>query len=437
VPDTGNKYLRKMYSDDWMREQGLLESNAESSRAGLSKSRGRRGAEVRRLSTVVIHGGQSPEPSTGAVMPPVSFSSTYVQSSPGVHKGFEYSRSHNPTRFALERAIAALEGAQAQGDTTGGGYAFSSGLAATATVLELCEPGSHLVTSDDVYGGTHRLLENVCRRSRGLSTTAVDMSDLALLEEAIRPETKLIWVESPTNPTLKLADLEQIAHLARERGVLCACDNTFATPMLQRPLELGFDLVVHSATKYLGGHSDVVAGLVVAGDEALAARLRFLQNAVGSILGPMDSYLVLRGIKTLALRMERHCDNGIKGARWLEAHRRVLRVSYPGLVSHPQHELACRQMSLSGRPAFGGMVTIWLEGGLDASRDFLERCRIFALAESLGGVESLIEHPALMTHASVPRERRAELGIDDGLCRLSVGVEHVEDLLADLDQALS
>jgi cystathionine gamma-lyase len=396
----------------------------------------------RRLETLAIHGGQAPDPSTGAVMPPVSLSSTYVQESPGVHKGYEYSRTQNPTRFALERSLAALEGAAVEGDRTGGGFAFASGLAATAAVLELLDAGAGVVAMDDMYGGTWRLLSRVRARSQGLEVVAVDLTDPAAAERAITANTRLIWVETPTNPTLKLVDLAAVARLGRDAGVLTACDNTFATPALQRPLELGFDLVVHSATKYLGGHSDVVGGLVATSRPELAERLRFLQNAVGSGLGPFDSYLVLRGIKTLAVRMERHCRNALEVARWLEGHPRVRRVAYPGLESHPQHALAQRQMRLGGgggegeAPAGGGMITFWLEGGLAEARRFLERVRLVALAESLGGVESLIEHPAIMTHASVPPDQRAALGIDDSLCRLSVGIEHVDDIVADLAQAL-
>lgn len=389
-----------------------------------------------RLETLAIHGGQAPDPATGAVMPPVSLSSTYVQQSPGVHRGFEYSRTQNPTRFALERAVAALEGAAVEGDRTGGGFAFASGLAATAAVLELLDAGAGVVAMDDMYGGTWRLLSRVRARTQGLEVVAADLTDLAALERAITPRTKLIWVETPTNPTLKLVDLAAVAALGREAGALTACDNTFATPMLQRPLELGFDLVVHSATKYLGGHSDVVAGAVATRRPDLAERLRFLQNSVGSGLGPFDSYLVLRGLKTLAVRLERHCRNALEIARWLEAHPRVRRVAYPGLPSHPQHALARRQMRLDGAPAGGGMITFWLDGGLEAARRLLERVRLIALAESLGGVESLIEHPAIMTHASLPPDQRAALGIDDSLCRLSVGIEHVDDLIADLEQAL-
>ncbi|MGQ0501183.1 MAG: trans-sulfuration enzyme family protein [Panacagrimonas sp.] len=379
------------------------------------------------FSTLCIHAGQAPDPGTGAVMPAISQSSTYVQDSPGVHKGFEYSRSHNPTRFAWERCVAALEsGTRA--------WAFASGLAATSTVLDLLDSGSHVIASDDLYGGSYRLFERVRRRSAGLSFSFVDMRDPQNILRALRPQTRLVWVETPTNPMLRLADLAAIATLARQHGLLTAADNTFASPWLQRPLELGFDLVMHSATKYLNGHSDMVGGVVVAGANAdLAERLGFLQNAVGAVAGPFDAYLALRGVKTLALRMERHCANALELAGWLERHPKVARVHYPGLRSHPQHALATTQM----RGGFGGMVSIELATDLDGSRRFLEATEVFALAESLGGVESLIEHPAIMTHASIPATERAKLGISDALCRLSVGVEHVDDLRADLEQALA
>jgi len=377
------------------------------------------------LGTRAIHAGQVPDPTTGAVMTPIYATSTYVQKSPGVHQGFEYSRTQNPTRFAYERCVADLESGTR-------GFAFASGLAATATVLDLLPTGSHVVVMDDVYGGTFRLFERVRRRSAGLDFSFVDLSRPGTLEAAITDRTRLVWLESPSNPMLKLVDLAEVARLARARGVLCAADNTFATPCLQRPLELGFDLVMHSATKYLNGHSDMVGGIVVVGDDAeLAERLAFLQNAVGAVAGPFDSFLALRGLKTLSLRMERHCRNAMAVAEFLAAHPAVETVHYPGLPSHPQHALARRQMS-----DFGGMVTAVLRGGLEAARRVLERVEIFALAESLGGVESLVEHPAIMTHASVPPEARAALGIVDGLIRLSVGVEDVDDLLADLDAAL-
>ncbi|HET8552627.1 MAG TPA: cystathionine gamma-synthase [Gammaproteobacteria bacterium] len=378
-----------------------------------------------RFATRAIHAGQTPDPTTGAVMPPIYATSTYAQESPGVHKGFEYSRTKNPTRLAYERCVAGLEGGIA-------GFAFASGMATTATILELIDSGSHVVAMDDMYGGTYRLFDGVRKRSAGLEFSFVDLRDTQALEAAIRPNTKLIWAETPTNPLLKLVDLEAVAAIARKHNILSVADNTFATPWTQRPLNCGFDIVMHSATKYLNGHSDMVGGIAVVGErEELAEQMAYLQNSIGSIAGPFDSYLALRGLKTLAVRMERHCANALELAGWLQSHPKVERVAYPGLESHPQHALAQRQMS-----AFGGMVTIFVKGGLEAARRFLERCEIFALAESLGGVESLIEHPAIMTHASVPAEIRAQLGIDDTLVRLSVGIEDVEDLKADLDQAL-
>ena len=376
--------------------------------------------------TRAIHAGQHPDPTTGAVMVPIYASSTYAQESPGVHKGFEYSRSQNPTRFAFERCVADLESGVK-------GYAFSSGLAAIATVLELLEAGEHVIASSDLYGGSFRLFDKVRRRSAGLTFSFVDLADIAAVEAAIGPKSRLIWVETPTNPMLRLADLDALAALAKARGVMIAADNTFASPYCQRPLEHGFDLVMHSTTKYLNGHSDVVGGVVVAGSEGeIADRMTFLQNAVGSIAGPFDSFLALRGVKTLALRMERHCANAQAIAQWLEAHPAVQRVIYPGLASHPQHDLARRQMH-----GFGGMISVVLKGDLSAARRMLERTELFTLAESLGGVESLIEHPAIMTHASIPPEARAQLGISDSLVRLSVGVENVDDLIADLARALS
>jgi cystathionine gamma-lyase len=379
-----------------------------------------------RFATRAIHAGQSPDPTTGAVMTPIYATSTYAQSSPGVHKGYEYARTQNPTRMAFERCIADLEGGRH-------GFAFASGLAASATLLDALAAGSHVVALDDLYGGTYRLFEGVRRRSSGLDVTFIDMTDRSKLEAALRPETRLIWVESPSNPLLKLVDLDMVAEVARARGVLAVTDNTFATPWVQRPLEHGFHVVVHSVTKYLNGHSDMVGGVLVVGDDPeLAERLGFLQNAVGGVLGPFDSFLALRGLKTLHLRMARHCENALAIAERLARHPRVARVHYPGLAEHPQHALARRQMS-----AYGGMVSLVLRGGLDDARRFLERCRIFACAESLGGVESLAEHPAIMTHASLPAEVRANLGIDDSLVRLSVGVEDVDDLIADLEQALA
>ncbi|MEJ2815661.1 PLP-dependent aspartate aminotransferase family protein [Caulobacter sp. CCG-8] len=379
------------------------------------------------FATRTIHGGQFPDPTTGAVMVPIYATSTYVQSSPGEHKGFEYSRSHNPTRFAFERCIADLESGAA-------GFAFASGLAAASTILEILDSGAHVIASDDLYGGSFRLFDKVRKRSAGLTFSFVDMGDLAAIEAAITPATKMIWVETPTNPMLRLADLSGIAALAKKHGLITVADNTFASPFVQRPLELGFDIVMHSATKYLNGHSDVVAGVAVVGDNAeIAEKLKFLQNAVGAVLGPFDSFLALRGVKTLALRMQRACDSALAIARWLSTRKDVERVIYPGLPSHPQHELAKRQM-LGG---FGGIISVELKGDVNTARRMLERTRLFTLAESLGGVESLIEHPAIMTHASIPADQRAVLGISDTLIRLSVGIEDCEDLIADLSEALA
>ena len=375
--------------------------------------------------TRAIHAGQVPDPTTGAIMPPISVSSTYVQDSPGVHKGYEYSRTQNPTRFAYERCVANLEAGTR-------GFAFASGLAATATLLDLLEPGAHVIASDDLYGGSYRLFTRVREKSAGLKVSYVDMTQPKNIEAAITQATRLIWVETPTNPMLKLVDLSAVGAIAKKRKLLACADNTFASPWIQRPLEHGFDLVMHSATKYLNGHSDMVGGIVVTGEEKLGDQLGFLQNAVGAVAGPFDAYLALRGVKTLALRMQRHCENAQELAGWLARHPKVAKVHYPGLSSHPQHALAKQQMQ--GR--YGGMVTIELKGGLEEARRFLERCELFALAESLGGVESLIDHPALMTHASVPAQARAALGIRDTLCRLSVGVEDVADLKADLEHAL-
>ncbi|TIQ31303.1 MAG: cystathionine gamma-synthase [Mesorhizobium sp.] len=378
------------------------------------------------FSTRTIHGGQSHDPTTGAVMVPIYATSTYGQQSPGVHKGFEYARSQNPTRFAFERAVADLEsGTKA--------FAFASGLAAIGTVLELFEAGTHVVATDDIYGGSFRLMERVRKRSAGLQVSFADFTDLAAVEAAIRPETKLLWVETPTNPLLRIVDLEGLAALAKRKGLLTVADNTFASPYIQRPLELGIDIVVHSTTKYLNGHSDMVGGVAVVGDDKdLADRLKFLQNAIGAISGPFDSFLALRGIKTLALRMERHSANGLKIAQWLEGRKDVRRVIYPGLASHPQHEIAKRQMH-----AFGGMISVDLDRDLAGTKRFLERTQLFTLAESLGGVESLIEHPALMTHGSIPAEKRGAIGISDSLVRLSAGIEDGDDLIADLEQALA
>ena len=392
------------------------------------------------LDSRVIHGGQSPEPGTGAVMPPIFTSSTFIQESPGVHKGFEYSRSHNATRFAAERLLANIEGSKLtdEDDRTNGGFCFASGLAAIATALELLDSGDCILCMDDVYGGTNRLLNRVRKRSMGLKVEFVDMTDLGKLEAAIKAhKPRMIWVETPTNPTLKLVDLPAVATLGKACGAITVCDNTFATPLLQRPLEHGIDMVMHSTTKYLGGHSDTVGGALITGDKALAEKLRFMQNAIGSVMGPFDAYLTLRGTKTLAVRMRQHCSSAARIAAWLEKHPKVERVTYPGLASHPQHALAARQMRLDGQPAGGGMITAYLKGGIDESRRFLENVHIFALAESLGGVESLIEHPAIMTHASVPAEQRKELGISDSLVRLSVGIEYTDDLQHDLEQALA
>jgi cystathionine gamma-lyase len=374
--------------------------------------------------TLAIHAGQSPDPATGAIMTPVYLTSTYVQESPGVHKGYEYSRTQNPTRHALQDCLAALEGARH-------GLAFASGLAATDAILHLLEAGDHVVASDDVYGGTFRIFDKVYRR-HGLSFSYVDMSDPANVERALTPRTKLVWIESPTNPMLKIVDLAAVAAIARTHGARTVVDNTFATPYFQRPLALGIDVVAHSTTKYLNGHSDVIGGAVATNDPELYDRIKFLQNAVGGVPSPLDSFLVLRGLKTLHVRMERHAENALAVARFLEGHPQVERVTYPGLPSHPQHALARRQMT-----GFGGMLTFVIRGGLGAARAFLENVRIFACAESLGGVESLIEHPAIMTHASVPRETREALGIADGLIRVSAGIERADDLLADLERGLA
>jgi cystathionine gamma-lyase len=377
-----------------------------------------------RFDTLAIHAGQRPDPTTGAIMTPVYLTSTYVQDGPGVHKGYEYSRTQNPTRHALEACVAALEGGAH-------GLAFASGLAATDAVLHLLSAGDHVLASDDVYGGTFRIMDKVFRR-HGVTFDAVDMTDPANVSRALRKETRLVWIESPTNPMLKLADLAAIAAIARAHGALTAVDNTFATPFFQRPLAHGIDLVVHSTTKYLNGHSDVVGGAIVTGDAALHERLAFLQNAVGAVPSPMDAFLVLRGLKTLGVRMERHARNALAIAQFLARHPQVERVIYPGLESHPQHALARRQMS-----GFGGMITFVLRGGLPAAAAFLRAVRIFSCAESLGGVESLIEHPAIMTHASVPKATREKLGIADGLIRASVGIEDLDDLLEDLGRGLA
>jgi cystathionine gamma-lyase len=379
-----------------------------------------------KFETKVIHAGQQPDPQTGAVMTPIYATSTYAQSSPGEHKGFDYARTRNPTRDALEACLAELE----SGAT---GFAFASGMAAIATVLETLDAGSHVVAMHDLYGGSYRILELVRKRSANIETSFVDLADLSNFEKNVKKNTRMVWIESPTNPLLKLVDLEAVAAAARKRGILTVCDNTFASPWIQRPLELGIDVVVHSTTKYLNGHSDVIGGAAIVGkNSALKEKLAFLQNALGGIPSPFDAFLTLRGIKTLAVRMERHCSNAQQIAAFLEKHPKVEKVYYPGLPSHPQHELAKRQMK--GR--YGGMVTAVLRGGLAASRKFLERCELFTLAESLGGVESLIEHPAIMTHASLPEDVRAGLGIDAGLVRLSVGIENIDDLMHELKNSL-
>ncbi len=388
----------------------------------MSKSTHKAGAA---LATRAIHAGQTPDPSTGAVMTPIYATSTYVQESPGRHKGYEYSRTHNPTRFAYERCVADLEGGVA-------GFAFASGLAAAGTVLELLDSGSHVIAMNDLYGGTYRLFERVRRRSAGLDFSFIDLNDAAALKAALKPNTRMIWAETPTNPMLRLVDLSKVAAFARKHGLTLVVDNTFCSPMLQRPLEHGAHLVLHSATKYLNGHSDIVGGVVVAGTPELAEPMGFLQNSVGAIAGPFDSFLALRGLKTLHLRMRAHCDNALQLARWLENHPAIERVIYPGLKSHPQHALAKRQMQ-----GYGGIISVEVKGGLRAARRMLERCHLFALAESLGGVESLIEHPAIMTHASIPPAQRKKLGISDGLVRLSVGVENIEDLRNELLRSLS
>jgi len=377
------------------------------------------------FATRAIHAGQSPDPSTGAIMPPIYATSTYVQSSPGVHQGYEYSRTQNPTRMAYERCIANLESGTH-------GFAFASGMAATGTLLELIDSGDHVIAMDDLYGGTRRLFSDVRTRSAGLDFSYVDLSNLGQVESALKDNTRMVWIETPTNPLLKIVDIEAVAKLARTNGATVVVDNTFATPYLQRPLELGADIVMHSATKFINGHSDIVGGIVATADEALAEELAYLQNSIGSVAGPFDSFLALRGVKTLDVRMQRHCESARRIAEWLEQDDRVDSVLYPGLESHPQYELAARQMH-----GFGGIVTFFIKGDIENARAFLESCKVFALAESLGGVESLVDHPAIMTHASVPEEERAKLGIDERLIRLSVGIEAVEDLLADLDQALS
>jgi cystathionine gamma-lyase len=384
----------------------------------------KKAAEKHGLGTRAIHAGQQPDPSTGAIMTPIYATSTYVQESPGKHKGYEYSRTQNPTRMAFERCVADLEGGVA-------GSAFASGLSAAATVLDLLDSGSHVIAMDDLYGGTYRLFEKVRRRSAGLDFSFIDLNDTAALKAALKPNTRMIWAETPTNPMLKLVDLVRVGAFAKKYGLILVVDNTFCSPMLQRPLEFGADLVLHSATKYLNGHSDMVGGVVVAGNRDLTEQMLFLQNSVGAVAGPFDSFLAMRGLKTLHLRMKAHCESALELATWLEKHPAMERVIYPGLKSHPQHALAKRQMD-----GFGGIITIEVKGGLKKARRMLERCKLFALAESLGGVESLIEHPATMTHASIPAVNRKRLGISDGLVRLSVGVENIADLRAELEGAL-
>ncbi len=379
-----------------------------------------------KFETKVIHAGQAPDPQTGAVMTPIYATSTYAQSSPGEHKGYDYARTRNPTRDALEACLAGLEGGAA-------GFAFASGMAAIGTVLELLDAGSHVIAMHDLYGGSYRILERVRKRSADMESTFTDLTSIENLEKSIRPNTRMVWVETPTNPMLKIVDLEAIAAAARKHKLISVCDNTFASPWIQRPLECGFDIVVHSTTKYINGHSDVIGGAAILRDDALKEKLSFLQNAVGGVPSPFDCFLTLRGIKTLAVRMERHCGNAMHIAAWLEKHPKVQKVIYPGLATHPQHLLASRQM----QQRYGGMVTAVLKGGLAASKRFLERCELFTLAESLGGVESLVEHPAIMTHASLPEDVRAGLGIDAGLVRLSVGIENVDDLIAELKHALA
>lgn len=377
-----------------------------------------------KLATRVIHAGQAPDPSTGAVMTPIFASSTFAQSSPGIHKGYEYSRTKNPTRFAYEQCAADLESGSH-------GFAFASGMAATATILELLNAGDHVIVSDNVYGGTYRLFENVRQRTANLSSSFIDFEDLDAVEAAILPTTRMIWIETPTNPLLKIIDLQAVADMGKKHKLLTVADNTFATPIAQRPLEYGFDIVMHSATKYLNGHSDVVGGLAIVNENQLAEKLGFLQNAIGAVAGPFDSFLVLRGIKTLAIRMQRHTENAMELAAWLEQHPKVEAVHYPGLASHPQHSLARKQMKL-----FGGMISLELKADLEKTKRMLSACQVFTLAESLGGVESLIEHPAVMTHAAIPKLEREKMGFSDNFVRISVGIEDVEDLREDLEQAL-
>ena len=381
---------------------------------------------IKGFDTLAIHGGQYPDPSTGAVITPIYATSTYVQEAPGVHKGYDYGRSHNPTRFAFERAIAALENGTA-------GFAFGSGLAAGNAILDLLEKDSHIIALDDLYGGTYRLFERVKKHTTGLEVSYVDLSDIKKVEDALRPNTRMIWIETPSNPLLRLVDIEAIAQLAKQHGILVVADNTFASPWIQKPLDLGADIVIHSATKYLNGHSDVIGGVAVTKDKEIADRLGFIQNAAGAILGPFDSFLIHRGLKTLGIRMSKHSSNALAIAKWLEQQGEVVeKVIYPGLESHPQYELAKRQM----HNGFGGIISVVLKGDIERVVHVLKQTRFFVLAESLGGVESLIEHPATMTHASIPKEVREVQGINDGLVRISVGIESLEDQLADLEQAL-
>jgi len=375
-----------------------------------------------RFETKAIHAGCEPDSGTGAIMTPIFQTSTYVQESPGKHKGYDYSRTHNPTRTALEKNIASLE----EGNY---GLAFSSGMSAISTITQLLNTGDHIICCDDVYGGTFRLFDKVLKRY-GLEFDFIDLTTSQSLERYRKDNTKMVWLESPSNPLLKLVDIEAIVHIAKKSNILVVVDNTFATPFFQKPLKLGADIVMHSTTKYLNGHSDVIGGSLVTNVQGLYNKLQFLQNAVGAVPGPFDCFLVLRGIKTLAIRMERHAENAMKIAQFLENHPKVRRVIYPGLRSHPQHELARKQMA-----GFGGIITFFIKGGLEAARRFLERVKIFSLAESLGGVESLIEHPAIMTHASLPKEVREKIGLSDELIRVSVGIEHVNDLIDDLEEA--
>lgn len=375
--------------------------------------------------TRAIHAGQEPCPSTGAVMTPIYATSTYKQIAPGEHLGYEYSRTHNPTRTAYEACIASLESGER-------GFAFASGMAAINTVVDLLDSGDHVIAMDDLYGGTFRLFDKVKTRTSNLSFSFIDMSEPSNIEAAITPKTRMIWLETPSNPMLKLANLREIAAIAKRHNLISVVDNTFATPWIQRPIEMGFDIVLHSATKYLNGHSDVVSGVVVVGDHpSLAEKIAYLQNSCGGVAGPFDSFLVLRSLKTLSVRMQRHCDNANQLANWLSTQPTISKVIYPGLKSHPQYSLAKEQMH-----GFGGMISMVVDGGMEAAKRFLARCELFTLAESLGGVESLIEHPAIMTHASIPAEKRQALGIDDGFIRLSVGIEHIDDLQADLAHAL-